>query len=685
MTRQVAARGTGTRRPAVLAAAFLLPLLTLLGAGPAAADDVTGSLLQAPATATGAEFTVQVQRGSQPVDLTNWKFHATAEPNGAGRAVPIPVEPHAGTKVHVSVILALDISGSIQPAEFAQMKSAAIDAVRRLPAGIPVGVWSITTQARRVIGLTQSHPGVMDAIRGLQRNPDPKGKTALNAGAIDAIGDLQASGGAGKLLLFTDGHNEVTPPTDAQARAVIARASADPNNRVTTAGIYLKGPQNWLPQLQELVGPDQRVFTASDSTQLDRLFAQITDFTKTVVLDADVRGIPALSGKRTVSNVTLTGSSPDGATSFTIGPFATALGIAPAGSPRPTARAVVPVRSGDSRFAAVTSPVLYGALALLFVALCVMVAAATGALTAGADSQARVLRRLSVYTISGRQPHQIAVREQTTRLGDSAFTRGAVGLMGRVTHNRGFENGLDRRLEAAGLPLRTAEWMIVHICAAVLGGVLFWLVSHGMLFGLLLGLLLGALGPWFFLSVRRARRESRFLAQLPDTLQLLAGSLQAGYSLPQAMDSVVREAHPPISQEFNRALVETRLGMPAEDALDGIGIRTDSRDFSWIVMAIRIQREVGGNLAELLTTVAETLRERERLRRQVRALSAEGRLSGLILGALPLVFAVYLFLAQPTYIGTLVTDPIGVLLLIVGGALLVVGAFWMSRVVKVKV
>ena len=144
------------------------------------------------------------------------------------------------------------------------------------------------------------------------------------------------------------------------------------------------------------------------------------------------------------------------------------------------------------------------------------------------------------------------------------------------------------------------------------------------------------------------------MAALPDTLQLMAGSLSAGYSMPQAVDTVVREGKGPISTEFNRALVETRLGVELEDALDGIAERMQSVDFAWVVMAIRIQREVGGNLAEVLTTVSATLRERERLRRQVQVLSAEGRLSAWILGLLPIVFAFYLVLVRPEYLAPLV-------------------------------
>ncbi len=136
----------------------------------------------------------------------------------------------------------------------------------------------------------------------------------------------------------------------------------------------------------------------------------------------------------------------------------------------------------------------------------------------------------------------------------------------------------------------------------------------------------------------------------------MAGGLQAGLSLPQAVDSVVREGNEPMAGELRRALVEQRLGVDITDALEGVGQRMDSEDFGWIVMAIRIQREVGGNLAEILHTVADTLREREYLRRQVRALSAEGRLSGYILAGLPPLIFVYMMFANREYVERAVHD-----------------------------
>ena len=190
------------------------------------------------------------------------------------------------------------------------------------------------------------------------------------------------------------------------------------------------------------------------------------------------------------------------------------------------------------------------------------------------------------------------------------------------------ETRISQRLAGAGSALTAAEWLLLH--AGIADRSRCRRVSSSRVRALaVFGLVVGLVGPWLYLKFRHSRRLSRFNGQLAETLGLMAGGLQAGLSLPQAVDSVVREGNEPMAGELRRALVEQRLGVDITDALEGVGERMESEDFDWIVMAIRIQREVGGNLAEILHTVAETLREREYLRRQVRALSAEGRLSGL--------------------------------------------------------
>ena len=223
----------------------------------------------------------------------------------------------------------------------------------------------------------------------------------------------------------------------------------------------------------------------------------------------------------------------------------------------------------------------------------------------------------------------------------------------------------------------SAITLVAGFLGTVLGG---GKVLIGILF-----LLFGAVLPWLFLGIKRGRRRKAFGRGLPDTLQLMAGSLTAGLSLAQSIDTIVNEGTEPIASEFRRVLVETRLGVSLETALEGVAERFDSKDFAWVVMAINIQRRVGGNLAELLETVAGTIREREYMRRQVAALAAEGKLSAFVLGGLPPLFFIYMLLTRYEYVSVLFSRPLGWLMLGGSVVILAVGAFWMSRIIKVEV
>jgi tight adherence protein B len=165
----------------------------------------------------------------------------------------------------------------------------------------------------------------------------------------------------------------------------------------------------------------------------------------------------------------------------------------------------------------------------------------------------------------------------------------------------------------------------------------------------------------------------------------MAGGLKAGLSMAQSIDSIVSEGNEPMAGEFRRALIESRLGSEIEDALDRVAVRMQSKDFHWVIMAIRIQRQVGGNLAELLLTVAETLREREYLRRQVRSLSAEGRMSAYVLCGMPPLFLLYLYVADKPLLLPMFHSALGYVLMAVAAVLMGLGVFWMSRVVKVEI
>ncbi|MGN6161401.1 MAG: type II secretion system F family protein [Marmoricola sp.] len=253
-----------------------------------------------------------------------------------------------------------------------------------------------------------------------------------------------------------------------------------------------------------------------------------------------------------------------------------------------------------------------------------------------------------------------------------------------LENNRGLEAAIAQRLESAGMGLKAPEWLILHGAIALTAGFVGLLLGSGNPLLIILFLAFGAVGPWLYLGLKRDRRVKAFNSGLADTLQLMSGSLSAGLSLQQSLDTVVREGGDPIAGEFRRAIVEARIGVEIEDALDGIADRMGSKDFGWVVMAIRIQRRVGGNLAELLLTVAATLREREYLRRHVRALSAEGRLSCWILGGLPPAFMAYLTLTKPDYMHPMFTTPVGWAMCAGIAVLLSVGIFWMSKVVKVE-
>jgi tight adherence protein B len=233
--------------------------------------------------------------------------------------------------------------------------------------------------------------------------------------------------------------------------------------------------------------------------------------------------------------------------------------------------------------------------------------------------------------------------------------------------------------------MRPQEWILLRISAVAAAVAGITVLTGSLLAGLPLGTLVAWLATMLLLKVRAARRCAAFADQLPDVLQLIASSLRSGFTLAQALEAVVREGDQPAAEELTRALTETRLGLSLEQALDQVATRMHSQDLEWVVMAVRISRDVGGNLAEVLLTTVHTMRERGQLRRQVRALSAEGRLSGYILVALPVVVAAWFMLVRPEYLRPLFTDPVGMIMLVLAGLGVVVGSWWMSRIVKVEI
>lgn len=564
--------------------------------------------------------------------------------------------------VQQTVMLALDTSGSMSGERLDGAKVAAQAFLDALPAEVAVGLLTFSSTARLVVPTTATRDQVAQAVSELVASGD----TALYDATVLAVGSLPVEG-VRSILLLTDGTDDGSATTIEQAADAVREAQVG-----LTAVSF--GPQpEQTAALQTLADAGQGSVVATEAVdELAQVFEQAArDIGDQLLIDVAVPA--ALQGSS--GNLTVTaeaGGAEITATAFTSIP-------APQPPTAPAAGQPVIVDPGLS----LSRPVFLASLAALFVAIVIIVTLALGAATHGQRPEERVLRRLSIYSLTGRQPRKET--EHVSRLGTSGIARTAVDLAGIVVEKRDLDALLGGRLQAAGIPLRAPEWLLTHTGVATGAALLLFLASGGSAVATALGLLIGVAGPWLFLSHKQSRRERAFLAAMPETLQLMAGSLQAGYSLPQAVDTVVREGHEPIAGEFNRALIEARLGVQIEDALDGVAVRLHSTDFSWVVMAMRIQRDVGGNLAELLATVADTLRERDRLRRQVQTLSAEGRLSAWILGLLPVAFALYLSVARPEYLTPLVSDALGLIILITGAVLLAVGAFWLSRVVKVEV
>jgi tight adherence protein B len=243
---------------------------------------------------------------------------------------------------------------------------------------------------------------------------------------------------------------------------------------------------------------------------------------------------------------------------------------------------------------------------------------------------------------------------------------------------------VEAKLDQADLPLRPAEALFFYLMATVVLGLLLLVLAPSLIVGMILAVMV-AVAPVMFLKFRRTRRIRKFNEQLPDALQLLSSTLRAGYSLLQGVDAVAQESHNPMGKELQRVMVEARLGRNLEEAMEDMAARMESNDFAWAVMAIRIQREVGGNLAELLQTVGETMVLRERMRREIKALTAEGSISALVMGLLPLILGGILYMSAPEYIGTLFHHTMGLVLLGLSGLGAVIGVFWLKKLIKVDV
>jgi tight adherence protein B len=553
-------------------------------------------------------------------------------------------------------VLVIDTSGSMESRGALQAaKAAAHEFVAGRGANEWMAVVSFSSSPVVRAGFTQDAASLRAAIDSLA----PVGETALWDGLTtaahlyDSRPELQAN-----LVLLSDGTDSISSGSEASAVAAIGEAHA------ALFAVGLASDEFDPGGLSRLVGAaGGTALTSTDPSGLATQFAKVRtaienqyEVSYRSAARGDSLALELTAGGERVSVQTRAG---------TVGAVASPTAVAsPSGL----------FSGGGGKgvlflLAALASGLLAFALLLIF-------RRQDDTLDTRLGVYGRVSPALEDESAMGAAPGPTLVQSSVVRL--------AVGLTSKMAGRGELLVKVERLLEQANLPLRPAEALFFYGAGVVLVGVLGVAVAPSPAVGLIFAAIVAAL-PVVVVRQLRKRRLKTFEAQLPDTLNLLAGSLRAGYSFLQGLEAVVQETSGPMARELRRVLAEARLGRPLEDALADVAVRMESTDFDWSVMAIRIQREVGGNLAELLQTVAETMVQRSRLRGEVKALTAEGRISGVIMGLLPVGLGLFMFTASPGYIDDLFSSFTGWAMVVGSVVMAAAGFAWIQKIIKIEV
>ena len=661
------------RRVASLGVVTALLLLGSVAASGVAAGQTQGSeplkveFRRSEASPGNLEVTVAMSgtawTGNQRLDQSNFTAAINGRPVEVTEATPL--QEQQGERGKVAVVMAVDTSGSMtQNNNIARARDAATALVQRMPQGTRLGLVAFSTEPGIVQRLTDNHEQVRQAIAGL----DAKGDTALYDAVVLGSQLLKGEQGQRNLVVLSDGRDEGSKARLENAIAAAKGAGVT----VYTVGLNVLGFEQDQVALKRLAtGTGGRAFEANNANDLVTLFGSIGQALASQYVVA-MKLPPGLGTQVDFRLQVRTATAED---ELAIPDFRLPRLASPATTPVPGGLPEAPplsrLESPQGRYVAA----LTGFTAVLIVGLLL--------LRAGSSRRPyRALRqRLSPYSLT---PAIADDQIRLTAFGSSEWAGKATAMAETLVRRGNLEEAFLDRLEAAGLNMRVAEFVLISLGSAFIPPLLALIVTRNLLVAAVV-VLLGTVAPFLYLSVMASRRQAKFEEQLPSTLQLLAGALQAGHSLQQAVDTVVHEAGDPIAGEFQRVLTEARLGRPLEEAFEAMANRTKSVDFKWTVMAIRLQRQVGGNLAEVLSTVSQTIRDRYSLKRQIKALSAEGRLSSLILAILPVVMFAALLLLNPVFLRPLFTTTMGITMLVAAAVLMVLGVFWLKKITEIKV
>ncbi|WP_446666289.1 type II secretion system F family protein [Flexivirga sp. B27] len=647
-------------RTSRFACAALLAAVTVGWAAPASADTTPKGTI-GDLTAHGGTYDgVLTFRAKQVVQVDPSSVRATVD----GESVPVSVQDTS--HMQRTALLVIDTSGSMGSAGMQTVRQATAVYLKEVPSDVQVGVLSFSSDSRLVLKPTTDRKSVQRAVDGLTA----KGNTAMY-GAVRMATKTLGSKGDRSIVLLSDGA-DTQSKKPAKDLAADTKALQDQGIRVDVVRFKNTDPaaEKALAQFAKAGGGSDVLATDSGGVAgAFRSSAQALNSQSQFTLSPK----KSLGGEH---RLTLTGTASGKA--FTVSQRLDFGALpAPSASAPPAAAAapVPPVAKVD----VAPAWVLWVGGSLLTVGVFLF---AYVLLTP--SLQSRRERRLA--TVQSYLDAATRQGKRATKDGPSATREALVRRAEQFMARRKSTDRTMQLIQRADLPLRAGEWLVLRVVAVLLcaaaGGVL---LSGAALFGVLAGAVLGFVAPVAFLRFKAKRRTLALEKQLPQVLTLVATSLRSGFGLPQALDAVARDASDPAAKELSRALAQIRIGSDIADALDDLADRMGTESLHMAVMAIRIQRQVGGNLAETLDTTAHTLRERESLRGQVAALSAEGRLSAAILIALPICLFCYMLAVNYDYIALLWTTGIGLVMLIGTCVLMAIGTVWMRKTVQIEV
>ncbi|KGN40880.1 hypothetical protein N801_10865 [Knoellia aerolata DSM 18566] len=559
----------------------------------------------------------------------------------------------------------------------ATVRTAVQDFLVAVPKDVKVGVVSFASTSGVDVPPTVDRVVVQRAVDGLRS----RGETALYKGVQDAVKAL-GTVGERSIVLLSDGGDTVEAlkgGSAGEAAQLKAAITALTRGKVRVEVVAFKSPEANGGVLQRFAtAGGGSVATAENRAAVTAAFdAAARTLESQVAITA--RRPPGLTGMQTmVVNGVASGAPFTATATLDLGAEAPIVETT-----EETTAAPVPTLAGSAGTPKATSPsriFLPLAILLLFLGVFVLVVVAFAPVF-------RSKRKARVSTIEAYGYGRVRPNGKNAKAAPSAISQSLVDMGEQIMSGRESTSRTMALLDRADLPWRAGEWFVLRVLAVLVGGLVGYvlLIPRTPWVGLFMGVVAGFLLPALILRFLARRRARKFEFVLPDVLMLTATSLASGFSLLQALDAVARDAPEPCAKEFSRALAETRIGADVSDALEHTADRMDSDNMRWATMAIRIQREVGGNLADTLRTTAATLREREGLRRHVRALSAEGRLSAYILIALPIGVLLFSMWSNYEYVSLLWTTLYGLLMSVMGVLAMIAGIFWMRNVVKIEV